>query len=68
VSDGLGEARRRFSEGEPEAPAFHAKFLTSRVFFLAGDRPGVLAFGDPPVAVPVLIEAEGLGDHFIWYP
>ena len=51
MSDGLGVARSRFVDGEITAPEFHARFLTSRVFFLTGEQPSVVVFGEPPDGV-----------------
>ena len=57
MSDGLGEARSRFANGEITAPEFHARFVTSRVFFLSGDRPCLVVFGEPPSGVAPVFSA-----------
>ena len=51
MSGGLGEARSRFANGEVTAAEFHARFLTSRVFFLTGEQPSLVVFGEPPGGV-----------------
>lgn len=51
MPDELADTRRGFASGELVASEFHAVFLTSRVFFLTGDRPGLVAFGDPGAGV-----------------
>lgn len=57
MPDGLGDARSRFVSGQLSAPEFHARFLTSRVFFLTGERPEMLAFGDAPEGVAPVFSA-----------
>jgi len=47
----------RFVSGEIGASEFHARFLTSRVFFLTGERPGLILFGDPPDGVATVFSA-----------
>lgn len=57
MSDRLGDARSLFVSGEITAEEFHARFLVSRVFFLTGDHPGVVVFGDPPGGVAPVFSA-----------
>ena len=57
MSDRLGDARNRFTNGEITAPEFHARFLTSRVFFLTGEQPCFVVFGEPPDGVAPVFSA-----------
>jgi hypothetical protein len=57
VSERLRDARSRFVSGEITAEEFHARFLVSRVFFLTGERPGVVVFGDRPGGVAPVFSA-----------
>ena len=57
MSDGLGDVRSRFANGDITASEFHAHFLTSRIFFLTEDRPSLMVLGDPPGGVAPVFSA-----------
>ena len=46
--DDLAGTARRWLNGSATAEDLHEAFLSATVFLQAGDRPGLMAFGNPP--------------------